>query len=230
MNYITIQKKSFKIQNYGSLAFLLIPDQAIDFSLGKIAEAILSLKEESIEEVIASDHDVCIITTNGKLPISSLQQLKLSVDNIDQKIYTIPICFELAADLEIFCQSKSLTIEAFKSELCGTSFELSMYGFLAGFLYLNGLPEHLHQVRKSTPKLNVPAGSIGIGGKYIGMYGIESPGGWNVIARTPLNTLPIDIVQNPLKIQTKIKFEAISLNSFEVIKKQELTLKDYNEL
>lgn len=59
-------------------------------------------------------------------------------------------------------------------------------GFLPGFAYLDGLPAALHTPRRATPRTAVPAGSVGIGGAQTGIYPSVSPGGWQLIGRTPL--------------------------------------------
>ena len=59
-------------------------------------------------------------------------------------------------------------------------------GFQPGFPYLGGLPEPLHMPRRAEPRLKVPAGSLGIGGAQTGLYPLATPGGWQLIGRTPL--------------------------------------------
>lgn len=59
-------------------------------------------------------------------------------------------------------------------------------GFQPGFPYLGGLPEPLHMPRRAEPRLKVPAGSLGIGGAQTGIYPLATPGGWQLIGRTPL--------------------------------------------
>ncbi|WP_421531882.1 5-oxoprolinase subunit PxpB [Lelliottia amnigena] len=59
-------------------------------------------------------------------------------------------------------------------------------GFQPGFPYLGGLPERLATPRRAEPRLQVPAGSVGIGGAQTGIYPLVSPGGWQLIGHTPL--------------------------------------------
>jgi len=59
-------------------------------------------------------------------------------------------------------------------------------GFQPGFPYLGGLPESIAAPRHAEPRLSVPAGSVGIGGKQTGIYPLETPGGWQIIGRTTL--------------------------------------------
>lgn len=59
-------------------------------------------------------------------------------------------------------------------------------GFQPGFPYLGGLPENIAAPRHAEPRLSVPAGSVGIGGKQTGIYPLDTPGGWQIIGRTTL--------------------------------------------
>ena len=63
---------------------------------------------------------------------------------------------------------------------------IDMLGFLPGFAYLGGLDERLHTPRLATPRTRIEPGSVGIGGAQTGIYPLASPGGWQIIGRTPL--------------------------------------------
>ena len=84
---------------------------------------------------------------------------------------------EAAAQLGL---SEAQLIEAH----CAPVYEVACLGFLPGFPYLLGLPARLALPRRATPRLRVPAGSVGIGGAQTGVYPCESPGGWQLIGRT----------------------------------------------
>ena len=64
-------------------------------------------------------------------------------------------------------------------------YEVACLGFLPGFAYLLGLPAALALPRRDVPRLRVPAGSVGIGGAQTGIYPLDSPGGWQLLGRTP---------------------------------------------
>ena len=73
-------------------------------------------------------------------------------------------------------------------------------GFLPGFAYLDGLPTALHTPRLASPRVAVPAGSVGIGGAQTGIYPSASPGGWQLIGRTALPLFDAD-AQPPTLLQ-----------------------------
>ena len=89
-------------------------------------------------------------------------------------------------------------------------------GFIGGFPFLGGLPPKLATPRRETPRKEIPAGSIGIGGKQTGIYPIKSPGGWNIIGRTPLRLF--DPQKNPpivLRAGDRVRFRPITREEFE---------------
>jgi len=89
-------------------------------------------------------------------------------------------------DLAEVAQHAGLTPEEVVRVHAGAEYSVYMVGFSPGFPYLGGLPAQLAMPRRDSPRLAVPAGSVGIGGKQTGIYPIESPGGWRIIGRTSL--------------------------------------------
>jgi len=71
------------------------------------------------------------------------------------------------------------------------SYRVYMLGFLPGFAYMGSVPPDLAMPRRKTPRLDVPAGSVGIAGQQTGVYPLAAPGGWQIIGRTPL--VPFDL-------------------------------------
>jgi inhibitor of KinA len=100
----------------------------------------------------------------------------------------VPVCYEeeFAPDLAEVATRSQLTPEAVVSRHVRATYRVSCVGFTPGFPYLSGLPNELATPRKATPRKIVVAGSVAIGGKQTGIYSQESPGGWNIIGRTPL--------------------------------------------
>ena len=68
----------------------------------------------------------------------------------------------------------------------GADYLVYFLGFLPGFPYLGGLDPALATPRRATPRPRVPAGAVGIAGAQTGVYPMETPGGWQIIGRTPL--------------------------------------------
>ena len=103
----------------------------------------------------------------------------------------------------------------------GTSYNVYMIGFLPGFPYLGELPEALHVPVWINHDLRVPKGAVGIGGGQTGIYPIESPGGWNIIGRTPLDLYSSERVE-PFLIRAgdRLDFVPYLLKHFNEIKER----------
>lgn len=83
-------------------------------------------------------------------------------------------------------------------------------GFVPGFAYLGGLPEELSTPRLEKPRKRVPKGSVAIGGSHTGVYPFETPGGWRLIGRTPLEIFsPESAELSRLRIGDRVRFRAL---------------------
>jgi KipI family sensor histidine kinase inhibitor len=93
---------------------------------------------------------------------------------------------ELGPDLEFVASYNGLTPEEVIRIHSSQDYLVYMLGFTPGFPYLGGNLERIATPRLKKPRIKVPAGSVGIAEKQTGVYPIESPGGWQIIGRTPL--------------------------------------------
>jgi KipI family sensor histidine kinase inhibitor len=93
---------------------------------------------------------------------------------------------EYGPDLGYVAQNSGTSEEEVVSTHSGTAYIVYMIGFNPGFPYLGGLDESLHTPRLKTPRAKIPAGSVGIAEGQTGVYPQDSPGGWQLIGRTPL--------------------------------------------
>lgn len=108
---------------------------------------------------------------------------------LDGRHWLLPACFyaDFAPDLAEVAERHGMTPAAVVELLCQTAFRVYMIGFMPGFPYMGGLPACLHTPRLSTPRKLVPARSIAIAGEMCAVYPWPSPGGWNLLGRTPLD-------------------------------------------
>ncbi|MGN6648471.1 5-oxoprolinase subunit PxpB [Trinickia sp.] len=99
----------------------------------------------------------------------------------------IPVRYggEDGPDLQIVADHTGLTVEEVVRRHSGAEYIVFFVGFQPGFAYLGSLDASLHTPRRAIPRLEVPAGSVGIGGAQTGIYPAASPGGWQLIGRTP---------------------------------------------
>jgi len=100
----------------------------------------------------------------------------------------VPVCYapRFAPDLATLAQANHLTIEAVIDLHTAVTYKVYMLGFLPGFAYMAEVDERIATPRKQQPRTSVPEGSVGIAGRQTGIYPFNSPGGWNIIGRTPV--------------------------------------------
>jgi inhibitor of KinA len=130
----------------------------------------------------------------------------------------IPICYapELAPDLEAVAKHCRLSPNDVTRRHAAARYQVRSVGFTPGFPYLSGLPKQLAMPRRATPRTSVPAGSVAIGGAQTGIYPLASPGGWNIIGRTPLRLF--DPGREPaalLQPGDQVRVRVISADEFE---------------
>lgn len=149
-----------------------------------------------------------------------------STSGIEQRplsLYKIPVCYEasFAPDLEAVCTQLKLSPEALISKHSQATYTVYGIGFLPGFMYLGGLNPELEIPRKSSPRMKVPAGSVGLAAKQTGIYPCESPGGWQLIGQTPIPLF--NPLQDPpffAQVGDKIQFIPISKDTYKLLQIQ----------
>lgn len=149
---------------------------------------------DGISEIVISYTSLIIyydmLKTNGKNVEDILRKVdldKLEKQSFEYNLVEIPVCYggEFGPDLELFDDNGLSPEEVIKLH-SDTEYLVYMLGFMPGFPYLGGLDERLFKARLDNPRTSIPAGSVGIGGKQTGMYPFTSPGGWNLLGRTPI--------------------------------------------
>ncbi len=105
------------------------------------------------------------------------------------RIVEIPVVYggEGGPDLEAVARHAGCAPEEVIRLHSGAVYTASAVGFVPGFAYLEGLPSRLKAPRRATPRTRLPAGSVGIGGQFTGVYPYPVPGGWNIIGRSPMS-------------------------------------------
>lgn len=116
------------------------------------------------------------------------------------RIIEIPAEFNatVGPDLEIIASAASMSSDDVVELFISATYRVYMLGFLPGFAYMGEVDERIAVPRRSSPRLSVPAGSVGIAGRQTGIYSIESPGGWQIIGRTEMPLFDRDSEQPSL--------------------------------
>jgi len=135
----------------------------------------------------------------------------------DVRPVEIPVCYDLefAADLEDVARHAQISTKEVVDLHSAAEYRVSCIGFVPGFPFLTGLPKILATPRRVTPRKEIPPGSVGIGGAQTGIYPLRSPGGWNLIGRTPFKLF--DPAKSPpafLRAGDRVRFCAITREEF----------------
>jgi inhibitor of KinA len=137
------------------------------------------------------------------------------------RVVEIPACYdpEFALDIERVAEHAQISASEVVDLHSSAEYRVSCIGFTPGFPFLSGMPKKLAIPRRETPRKEIPAGSVGIGGAQTGIYPLRSPGGWNLIGRTPLKLF--DPAKNPpalLQAGDRVRFRAVTREEFESLK------------
>ena len=140
-------------------------------------------------------------------------------DPITRNEWHIPVCYDpsFAPDLPLF-EQKGMSAKEVIYNHTRDFYRVFMIGFLPGFLYLGKLCEELKMNRKSEPRLKVLKGSVGIAGSQTGIYPVDSPGGWQIIGRTPLSLFDITSEEpTPIRQGDNVCFYEIDLKTYQLL-------------
>lgn len=139
------------------------------------------------------------------------------------RLHKIPCCYEMQLDLERVAAHVGLSGEEVIRLHTGTLYTIYAIGFCPGFPYLGYLPPSLGGVpRRSSPRLRVEAGSVGLAGRQTGIYTEVRPGGWNLIGRTPFQLVDVANGYFPLRTGDQIQFVRIDATIFRQLRGQRL--------
>jgi KipI family sensor histidine kinase inhibitor len=140
-----------------------------------------------------------------------------------KQVVEIPVAYggEYGPDLGEVARAHNISEEEVIKLHSEPEYPIYMLGFVAGFPYLGGMNKAIATPRKKSPRLKIEAGSVGIAGEQTGIYSVESPGGWQIIGRTPLKLY--DVNRNEpvlLKAGQYIKFKPITKEEFRAMENE----------
>ncbi len=189
-----------------NVRFLPCGDQAVTVEWGStinehinrqvhaFARKVEALSHPAITEVVPTYRSA---TVHYRPEVLSYEELKHLLAPLAQgsaeeaeelPVVEIPVCYggEYGPDLLEVAQHCSLTPEEVIARHTAPTYRIYMLGFTPGFPYLGGMDPSIAAPRRKEPRIHIPAGSVGIAGEQTGVYPIVSPGGWQLIGRTPL--------------------------------------------
>jgi KipI family sensor histidine kinase inhibitor len=224
---------------YNQPVFRICGDQGLLMEFGgvispeihKVVRAMsIALEEQTIEgtrECVATYRAVAVHYDPLILSCASLQNTLMKIYNTLEDIeippprhIEIPVCYggELGPDLGFVASSNNLSEKDVIQLHSEQDYLIYMLGFTPGFPFLGGLSKQLHTPRLETPRKRVLAGSVGIANDQTGVYPIDSPGGWQLIGRTPLQLF------NPMAT------EPFLLSSGNILKFKPICEQEFNDI
>jgi len=156
--------------------------------------------------------------------IETLKALESRIGQMDlpaPNLMIVPTVYggeEYGPDMKTVMDKNGLTQDEVISLHAGVNYLIYMLGFTPGFGYLGGMDAKLETPRLTTPRVKITAGSVGIAGRQTGIYSIDSPGGWQLIGRTPIKIYD-PYREKPIlhKAGDYMRFEAIDQTEFDRI-------------
>lgn len=133
----------------------------------------------------------------------------------------VPICYggEAGPDLAAVAEHCGLSEAEVIARHLASAHQVCMLGFAPGFPFITGLDPALRTARRATPRTRIPPGSVAIAREQTCIYPLETPGGWNLIGRTPLRLFdPAATPPSRLRAGDRIRFEAIDAARFEALR------------
>lgn len=225
---------------YDKIKFLTAGDSAIVMEFGdtiekeinaRIAAVVESLKKKSIDGIldilptyrsILINYDPVKISYGEMIDtLKGLSKADSGEQSDEVRLIEIPTIYggEYGPDIDFVAENAKMSKEEVIKIHSGTDYLVYMMGFMPGFTYLGGLDERIATPRLKSPRLKIEPGSVGIAAKQTGMYPLESPGGWQLIGRTPLKLFD-DTKEPPVFIQAGdyIRYVSIDQKEYDRIK------------
>lgn len=166
-----------------------------------VLETLRRAEIPGVREIVPSYTAICIHYDPAVLPYDVLLE-RLSVLIVCSEkaaeqhppVVQIPVCYggDYGPDLAFVAENSGLTQEEVIRRHSAGEYLVYMLGFLPGFAYLGGMDDSIACPRLTSPRTKIPAGSVGIAGSQTGIYPLASPGGWQLIGRTPIKMFFIE--------------------------------------
>jgi KipI family sensor histidine kinase inhibitor len=218
---------------FGDTALLVEFGDAISIELNRkvvaLSEAIPKADVLGVEEFVPTYRSLLVRYDPLR---TTYETLRFRIKEVEEKMTEsttevagrrarVPVVYggEYGPDLNYIAGYHKLAEEQVVRLHSESEYRVYMLGFVAGFPYLGTVPDEIATPRLETPRLKVPAGSVGIAEKQTGIYPCEAPGGWQIMGRTPLELF--DSLRQPpalLEPGDIVKFEPISEEEFKTIR------------
>lgn len=221
---VKINNIHWNIQPFGETAWLIKPlgDRNTLANIHRLSKSISRLNLPEIIDVVTAYDSMALFLKHSSVSINDLLDKielasKSEITSVTSK-HIVKVCYELGLDWETVTNHTGISKETIIAKHLDEKYTVAMMGFLPGFVFLDGLNAEISVPRKENPRVKIPSGSVGIGGVQTGFYSLESPGGWQIIGRTP--QLYFDINKEPpteIEAGDTIVFERITEQEFHLL-------------
>ena len=202
----------------------------VNRKVNALKKVLLAEKVAGVREMIPTYRSLLVEYNPA---VISMQALRARIEAVDiegaaaetekRRVLEIPCCYGglYGEDLAGLAELTGLSEKEIIDIHAGTEYRVYMLGFLPGFVYLGGMDERIAAPRLNSPRVSIPAGSVGIGGSQTGVYPMASPGGWRLIGMTPVSFYDPKR-ENPVLCEAGdyIRFVPISPEEYERQKKE----------
>ena len=198
-------------------------DPEVNRRVRMLAAALAESPPEGIVDLVPTMRSLMIhydpLVLSRAALVEAVRPLLSATPDIAQttRRWGIPVCYEgeCAPDLPAVAEATGVSAEEVVRQHCGVDQEVFMMGFLPGFPYLGLLPEIFDLPRRLEPRVKVPPRSISVAARQTTIYTVDSPGGWHLIGRTPVNFYDPKRAE-PILVAAgdRVRFEAISLDAY----------------
>ena len=202
----------------------------VNRKVGALKKALLAEKIAGVREMIPTyrsllvEYNPAVVSMqelSRRIEAASLEGAETAAET--KRVLEIPCCYggSYGEDLAGLAALTGLSEKEIIDIHAGTEYRVYMLGFLPGFVYLGGMDERIAAPRLQSPRVSIPAGSVGIGGSQTGVYPMASPGGWRLIGMTPVAFYEPSR-ENPVLCEAGdyIRFVPISPEEYERQKKE----------
>ncbi len=217
---------------YDKPLFLIMADRAVLVELGddispqinqKVRELYIGTKGQrikGIKDLVPSYRSLMVVYDPLIISLNSLESQMNAIWNAlddsrrpDPRTVEIPVVYgdKYGPDLEWIADYHKMTPQDVIRLHTQPTYQVYMIGFMPGYPYMGKVPDELVTPRRKTPRTHVHRGSVGIAQKMTGIYPVDSPGGWQIIGRTPVHLFdPQGKPPSFLEMGDRVKFFVIS--------------------
>lgn len=202
-------------------------DPKISSEVQKSYQALKRVNIKGLQEIVPSyaslyiQYDLFLFTYQEALElVKATIQKATCKEQKEQKIIHLPVYYgkEVGLDLEDLARAKELSVEEIISLHVKEIYSVYAIGFAPGFTYMGQIDARLQTPRLANPRKNVPKGSVAIADRQTAIYPLKSPGGWNILGRTPKSMFDTTYEGlSFLHVGDLVKFESINKNEFLVL-------------